>query len=258
MRDVLTWLCFFVLYSFIGWVCETLYCSIGERRFINRGFLNGPFCPIYGFGALLVLSLFARYEHDLLALFVLSMVGTTIIEYLTSFLLEKLFHLSLWDYSEKKWQVNGRVCLLNSVLFGIMAVVIVRFIHPHLVSLLAACPQRALYVALSVMCLYFIADLTLTIRALAQILRQAGDRQMELDELARRRDQVRTDIADRRKARFRAKQEALYSRTGRLFQRRLLRAFPKIRSIRYPQAFSEIREHILKEWQKRAPWHKKG
>ena len=77
----------FVFYSFLGWACETIFCSFARKRFINRGFLNGPFCPIYGFGALLVLNLFGRYQDDLLALFLLSIIVTSAVEYVTSFVL---------------------------------------------------------------------------------------------------------------------------------------------------------------------------
>lgn len=95
MKVLLFWFICFVVYSFLGWICETFFCSAAQRRFVNRGFLNGPFCPIYGFGALLVIGLFSKYENDLLALFLLSMAVTSIVEYIASVLLEKLFHLTL-------------------------------------------------------------------------------------------------------------------------------------------------------------------
>ena len=82
----------FTIYSFLGWLCETVYCSVGQRRFVYRGFLNGPVCPIYGFGALLVLFFLMDVKDNLLALFTAGMVVTSTLEYLTSFLMEKLFH----------------------------------------------------------------------------------------------------------------------------------------------------------------------
>ena len=82
MKVLLFWFICFVVYSFLGWICETFFCSAAQRRFVNRGFLNGPFCPIYGFGALLVIGLFSKYENDLLALFLLSMAVTSIVEYI--------------------------------------------------------------------------------------------------------------------------------------------------------------------------------
>ena len=117
MRFLITNFAIFLFYIFLGWICETAFCSIAARKFINRGFLSGPFCPIYGFGAMMILLCFSHYQNDLAALFLFSMVGTSVLEYITSFLLEKLFHLSLWDYSGRKWNLNGRICLRNSLLF---------------------------------------------------------------------------------------------------------------------------------------------
>ena len=120
----------FFIYSFLGWVCETVYCSIGGRRFVNRGFLNGPLCPVYGFGALIVVWAMQPFYKSVLLTFVAGVVLTSILEYITGWLLETLFHLKLWDYSERFLNINGRVCLKNSLMFGILAVVTVFYIHP--------------------------------------------------------------------------------------------------------------------------------
>ena len=89
----------FLVYSFLGWVCETVYCSIGQRKFVNRGFLNGPLCPVYGFGAVAVLLFLRPLRENLLLLFFGGMILTSVIEYITGFALEKLFAAKWWDYS---------------------------------------------------------------------------------------------------------------------------------------------------------------
>lgn len=124
----------FILFSFIGWICEVIYCSIGARHLVNRGMLYGPICPIYGFGALLILFLFKDLVAYPIALFLASFVGTSVIEYLTSYILEKIFDLKLWDYSSHKININGRVCLLNSSLFGIMSLVLIYLIKPYFLN----------------------------------------------------------------------------------------------------------------------------
>lgn len=122
----------FLLFSFVGWCAEVLYVGIFfEHKFINRGFLHGPICPIYGFGGLVILLLPQQLYTTWVPLFFASMILCTCVEYFVSWLLEKLFHTLWWDYSHYKFNINGRVCLLNSVLFGLMGVLGVHFIFPY-------------------------------------------------------------------------------------------------------------------------------
>lgn len=238
MEIFLLQFCFFVIYSFIGWVCETVFCSIAQHRFVNRGFLSGPFCPIYGFGALLVLNLFSRYEDGLLALFLLSVVVTSVVEYLTSFLLEKLFHLTLWDYSNHRWNLNGRVCLRNSLLFGVMSVAMVKVVHPLVVRIFEKIPQSAALIFLAVLSVYFLADVVLSVIAVVAFTRRAGKRQLELDDLAGLRKQYQEEIQQKTKERWRP----LYNR--------LVKAFPNMKSTRFPDALREAQEKLKKHRKK--------
>jgi uncharacterized membrane protein len=121
----------FLLYSFIGWCCEVLYVGIFyEHKFVNRGFLHGPLCPIYGCGGLVVMLLPDEVKSSWATLFVSTMVLCSVVEYITSWELEKMFNMKWWDYSDHKFNIKGRVCLLNSVLFGIMGIVAVHFAQP--------------------------------------------------------------------------------------------------------------------------------
>ena len=101
---------------------------ITKGEFINRGFLIGPYCPIYGSGALLLTFLLNRYVNDKLVLFVMSIVVCSILEYVTSYIMEKIFHIRWWDYSNYKLNINGRVCLNNIALFGLAGVLIIKYI----------------------------------------------------------------------------------------------------------------------------------
>ena len=134
---------YFILYSFLGWCCETVYCSVIQRRWVNRGFLNGPLCPVYGFGALLVLFLLRDVRHSFTALFLSGMVVTSVLEYLTSYILEKLFHMHWWDHSHMRFNLNGRVCLLNSCEFGLLSVFVVMVLHPAVAGLVGKVPAAA-------------------------------------------------------------------------------------------------------------------
>ena len=120
----------FILYSFIGWICEEIWCTVGSRKLVKRGMLHGPLCPIYGFGALSILYMLYPWRTTYLRLFIASMIVTSILEYFTSWLLEKLFHAKWWDYSQMPFNLNGRCCLLNSTAFGIGGIAMEHVMHP--------------------------------------------------------------------------------------------------------------------------------
>lgn len=126
----------FIIYSVLGWCLEVTCKLIDYKKFINRGFMIGPYCPIYGFGAVAITSLLYRYAYDPLVLFVMTTVICCILEYLTSYFMEKLFKARWWDYSKRKFNINGRVCLGTSVPFGIFGLVLTYIANPFFIGLL--------------------------------------------------------------------------------------------------------------------------
>ena len=110
----------FVIYSILGYVCEMIFCAIVDKKVVNRGFLCGPILPIYGVGAVFMLLALSRYKSDPLVVFVFGAIICSALEYFTSFVLEKIFHNMWWDYYDYKFNINGRICLLNSILFGML------------------------------------------------------------------------------------------------------------------------------------------
>ena len=114
------------------------------KGLLTGAFLNGPFCPVYGVGALLVIFLLRPFTQNLLVLFVFGVLVTSVLEYITGFLLEKLFHTTWWDYSKRKFNIKGRVCLRNSLLFGVLSVLLLHFINPFVEKLEAWIPEWAL------------------------------------------------------------------------------------------------------------------
>ena len=136
------WYLLFLLYSIIGYIAEVVSCSITLKKIVlNRGFLIGPYLPIYGFGCLIMVWLLFRYEDDLLVLFIMSAFFCTVLEYFTSLLMEKLFKLRWWDYSNRKFQINGRVCLNNALLFGLGGILVVKVLHPFLSGVVYLLPS---------------------------------------------------------------------------------------------------------------------
>ena len=153
---------YFVIYSILGWLCEVIYCRILDGKFTNRGFLNGPYCPIYGFGALLVVLFLDNFISTPILVFLLGMLFTSTLEYITSFLMEKIFNAKWWDYSNMKFNINGRVCLLNSLEFATLSMILTYLIHPQISKFVLNIPTN--YLAIIVQALFFIMifDLIIT------------------------------------------------------------------------------------------------
>lgn len=159
----------FLAYSFLGWVCESTYCSIGQKKLINRGFLTGPLCPVYGFGAMAVLTCLRGVGNNVAVLFLSGMLLTSVIEYITAFLLEKLFCAKWWDYSTYPFNIHGRVCLRNSLMFGVLSVIVVKFVDPVVAGLLAMLPFWLSVVFCAVFAAMLIADLATTVHTILQL-----------------------------------------------------------------------------------------
>ena len=128
-------LTYFIIYSFLGWVMESIFRSICEKKIINTGFLKGPFCPIYGIGAIIMLTLLSNFKNAPVVLFLISFIVLTLWEYLVGVMLEKLFKTKYWDYSTHKFNYKGRICLTNSLAWGILGVLFTKYIHPFIENL---------------------------------------------------------------------------------------------------------------------------
>lgn len=121
---------YWFIYAFFGWIAETLYTSIPKGSFQDRGFLTMPIIPIYGFGAIIAVYVLKPISNNMVSIFIWGFFLTSLLEYITSFVMEKFFHMRWWDYSDRKFNIKGRVCLRNSLLFGILSVLLVKLIHP--------------------------------------------------------------------------------------------------------------------------------
>ena len=250
-------------YSIIGWCGEMVYCSICQRKLCEkRGFLNGPVCPIYGHGALVVLLCLHGGCKNPLLTFLLGAVLTSLVEYITSFAMEKLFHMRWWDYSQYKFHLNGRICLLNSTLFGLASVFLCHFANPPISAWLAGLLASGAAVPLSLILLaVYLTDIVLSVRGaiqlggrLARLHAIYGELSEKLESMtAEARQTVHTKLEERGgelTARLEAvrqeaqqKLRALYDRQS-LFERRLLRSFPTMRSIHYPEAMKKWKEYL--------------
>jgi uncharacterized membrane protein len=164
-------LSFFFIYAFLGWCSEVVYATIQEKKFVNRGFLNGPICPIYGFGVLIVLLLLRPLDHNLILLFAGSVLLTSVLEFVTGFVLEKVFCDKWWDYSQHRFQLMGYVCLEFSLMWGAACVLVVRVIHPLFDRFVSWFPPVLGRVLLFVYLAVFLADAVITVASMLKLKR---------------------------------------------------------------------------------------
>ena len=148
----------FYFCSFIGYLLEVFWCYLGSKKFVNRGFLCGPMIPIYGLGAVLILFCLLRYYEDPVVVFVFGVIITSALEYFTSFLLEKIFHNKWWDYSNRKYNINGRVCLQNSFAFGILSLLIIYVVSPGFYFLFSLLDFKIWMVLAIILTVIFLLD----------------------------------------------------------------------------------------------------
>ena len=139
---------YFFIYAFLGWCLEVVFCTVNSGRWVNRGFLNGPVCPIYGTGMCIVLLVLEPLAGNTLLLFLGSMVLTSALELVTGFVLKKAFHTSWWDYSDQPFNIGGYICLKFSLAWGLAGMAAVRLLHPPIARLVDRLPHTAGWVLL--------------------------------------------------------------------------------------------------------------
>ncbi|ATU20166.1 putative ABC transporter permease [Bifidobacterium choerinum] len=278
---ILLW---FLLYSFIGWLWETCLNIVMKKRFVDRGILNGPLCPIYGFGALLAIYALPG-EHSFLALFLSSGVLACTLEYLTSWGIEKLFHMRLWDYTNKPFNINGRVYLNGFIFFGLGCTVIKLWVQPHVAELCDAIDPTTLIAVSTTLLVITLVDAVITFGSLISMNSRLGHVESDIKSLKQRgiaHIDVGITAADAHVeaagARFNAATDGLGTRVGEkvhdagervrdasdqfsahvhdlfsLQQRRLIDAYPQMRTTHDPHLLKEVRAQFAKYRERRAP-----
>ena len=156
-------LTYFVIYSFLGWVLESTVRTICERKMINTGFLIGPFCPIYGFGAIIMILFLNEFKSNSILLFFISFIVLTLWEYIVGVLLEKFFSTKYWDYSDHKFNYKGRICLINSIAWGILGVLFINYIHPFIIQVLSYVDFMYIAIIASIIVLILLIDSIISI-----------------------------------------------------------------------------------------------
>lgn len=192
------WLLFFFLYCFLGWVWECLYVSAIKRHWINRGFLYGPLIPIYGSGAITVLWITLPVRRNIPLIFLLGMVGATVLEYFTGAAMERIFHVRYWDYSSNRFNLNGYICLFSSLGWGLFSVLMVKVLHPPFENAVLKIPENIANLTSTVLVAIFAADTTKSVQSaldLRELLQELTERSAVLSSLEYKLENVSENIA---------------------------------------------------------------
>lgn len=247
-------LTYFIIYSIAGWVLESLYRSFCEKKFINTGFLIGPFCPIYGIGAIIMFLFLEKFQQNTIVLFVISFLVLSLWEYLVGVLLEKIFKTKYWDYSDQKINIKGRVCLFNSICWGILGVLFIKYIHPFVKKYIELLNPFGLKIIIIVITVLFIIDTIISIittknikAALNKIEELNSQIKEKLEEIKNLNNRdIKADIIEN----MQNKINDLKKKKNRLFIHlykrvyRLKKAFPDIQSSEITEILSRKLELI--------------
>ena len=202
----------FIIYSFLGWLMEVLLVSFQQRKITARGFLIGPWCPIYGFGALFVTLLLKKYYEDPIVLFIMSFLLGTILEYITSYLMEKIFKARWWDYTNHKFHINGRVSLTTSLGFGLLGVILVYVFNPFFLKIISNIPNILFNTIMIIILLIFISDVIISFKIITNIKKENFANIKDITEIAN--EEFKKVLKNKS-----------------LFNKRLLNAFPHLKFI---------------------------
>ena len=248
------WLFFFYVYSFLGWCFESTYVSVKEKHWVNRGFMRGPFLPIYGSGAVMMLVVSAPFQDNMLLTYLAGCVGATILEYLVGTLTEALFRVRYWDYSDKFLNFQGQICLSSTIAWGFFTILMTEVIHRPIEHFAQWIPDGILFVLTLLLTVYFSSDFSLSFKAaldMRDVLIRMESAKQELERMQKRLD-VLIAVADQalieEREELREKFRILHDRRLQLksqhdyYKRRLILDNPGMISRKFKDALEELKE----------------
>lgn len=268
---------YFSIYAFLGWCLEVAYAAFKTGGFVNRGFLNGPVCPIYGFGIVMIIIILDPIRDNLLLLFIFAAIITSILEYLTGFVLQKVFHHRWWDYSGVPLNINGYICPQFSLIWGAAGVFVIKVIHPVVNDMVNLLPYLGGNIILAVIVISFLIDLCAAVQTVLKFnrrlkmideishkMRRSSD--VLAEEISKNTIELK-EIYDEDSIEFKKKHEAqlleIKNKYGNeiiklresyakitapksIFYRRIIKAFPNIKSINHFEALEKLKNIVLK------------
>lgn len=235
--SIATYFIYFIIMATCGWVMEVTLQLIQKHKFSNRGFLIGPYCPIYGCGALLITFCLTGLKEHPVALFSMAILICGILEYATSYIMEKLFHARWWDYSENKYNINGRICLETIIPFGILGVVLIYFVNPFIFDNLVKMPESILNIIAIALAVLFVVDNIVSLKVISNV-------RLVTTKFDKENPKDNTEEISKKVKEFLEGKSVL--------NRRLVNAFPKLTAIlkeqseRIKQKTNEVKDSVKK------------
>ena len=224
------WLFFFYFYCFFGWIFESTYVSIKSRHLVNRGFMRGPFLPIYGSGAIMMLVVSMPFRDNLILTYLAGCVGATLLELVTGMTMEALFKVRYWDYSNQKFNYKGHICLSSTIAWGFLTIFMTQFLHKGVEKIVLSIPYNILTILTVVLSVYIVADFTLSFKAamdLRDVLIGLDKARAEMEKIQKRLDVLIAVANDERETRKLEREERADEWMENLEER-----------------FSKVREHL--------------
>ena len=224
MKEFALYFILFMIYSVIGWLIEIVVVGTKEKKFINRGFMIGPYLPIYGYSSIIMIFYLNHYKDNIVTVFLLAVIVCSIMEYLVSYFLEKIFNARWWDYSTRKFNINGRVCLTNAFAFGILGVLLVYIVNPFLEELLLKINSKLLIIIALWLLTIYIVDLILS-----------------FDVTFRLKNKI-TKLKKDNTEEFNVKVKEMIE--SKMLNRRIIKAFPKLKNNIFKDTVNNIKKEI--------------
>lgn len=209
MFDLKVLFLLFIIYSVTGWIIEVIATYPDTKCFVNRGFLIGPYCPIYGNCAIVMILLLHNVTNPIL-LFILSIIICSAGEYVTSYVMEKLFHARWWDYTKNKFNLNGRICLTNSLAFGVLGFLLIKFVNPFVVGLITKLSLTMMNILFYIILTLFLIDNVISFKVIFKI-KNMSVKYVHLDNTKEITEKVKKILSDN------------------VLAKRVFKAFPNIR-----------------------------
>ena len=224
MKEFALYFILFMIYSVIGWLIEIAVVGTKEKKFINRGFMIGPYLPIYGYSSIIMIFYLNHYKDNIVTVFLLAVIVCSIMEYLVSYFLEKIFNARWWDYSTRKFNINGRVCLTNAFAFGLLGVLLVYIVNPFLEELLLKINSKLLIIIALWLLTIYIVDLILS-----------------FDVTFRLKNKI-TKLKKDNTEEFNVKVKEMIE--SKMLNRRIIKAFPKLKNNIFKDTVNNIKKEI--------------
>lgn len=245
---------YFIIYAFFGWCVEVAYAAFVKGEFVNRGFLSGPVCPIYGFGMIIIITALSPLKDNLILLFLGASVLTSLLEFVTGYVLEKVFHEKWWDYSSAPFNLKGYICLSFSILWGLAGVFVIDLIHPMIEGVVQIIPKTAGIVLAVVLSVTMLFDAAVTVSAILKLKRKA----CRVDELERHMRKLSDSIGEKisdgvivameKRPEIEDKLEKLQVKYKSIIKqrsgKRILKAYPNLSKIKRGESLERIRKMI--------------